>query len=146
MDFKKLIVIGLIVGIIAFLVGSVLYMNPWVAEIYAQHADWPGNQSMDAFGGVINWLFLMMAGGMVSTVFLAFLYHYTEKGIKLSPVWKKGLFFGFLYWLVSTLPQIYNTWLLYSRAVFILQLELVFGLIGSLVAGVLLAILYKKWQ
>ena len=86
-----------------------------------------------------------MAGGIVSTVFLAFLYHYTEKGIKLSPVWKKGLFFGLLYWLVSTAPALYNTWLMYAYPEILLWVEAFNGFVGSLVAGVLLAVLYKKW-
>ena len=145
MNLKRLVVIGLVVGFVAFLFGSVLYMNPWTSEIYAQYADWPGNQPMEAFGGTMVWLVYMMVGGMVSTVFLAFLYHYTEKGIKLAPVWKKGLFFGFLFWLVSTAPQAYNAWLLTSRPLVLIQIETVSGLIGSLVAGVLLAVLYKRW-
>ncbi|MBS3052462.1 MAG: hypothetical protein J4428_03780 [Candidatus Aenigmarchaeota archaeon] len=144
MSLKKIVISGLVAGLVSFFVGSALYMNPFVSEIYAKYSDWPGLRPMSSFGGLGNWLLLMLFGGLFSTVLLAFLYSYTERGIGLKPVWQKGLFFGVLYWLVSRLPGAYYMWLMYTYPNILNIVELFNGLIGSMVAGLVLAILYKK--
>jgi hypothetical protein len=143
MKFKKIILSGLIAGLLAFIAGSILYMNPLVSDIYSSNT-FIGSKPMDLFGGTMNWLALMMIGGLVSTVFLAFLYSYTEKGIKIKSTWKKGAFFGFLLWLVTTLPASYNAWLMYTIPEILITIELFNGLIGGLVAGITIAILFEK--
>jgi len=143
MNWKKIILSGLIAGLAAFLVGNILYMNPFVAGAYADQGN-TCSKSMDLFGGLGNWLLLMFAGGFVSTIFVAVLYSYTETGIKLKPVWKKGLLFGFLLWLVSTLSTSYDTWLLHSYPDMLIIIETFNGLIGGLVTGVVLAIAYER--
>lgn len=144
MNLKKIILSGLAAGLIAFLVGNVLYMNPLVSGIYAGAGAYYCAKPMDSFGWLGNWFLLMMAGGLVSAVFLAFLYSYTEKGIRITPVWKKGAAFGILMWLVSALPASYNTWLLHTYPDILVIVETINGLIGGIVAGVVLAILYEK--
>jgi hypothetical protein len=142
MDFKRIILSGLIAGLAAFIVGSILYMNPLFSSFYAS-ATTGCSKSMDLFGGTMNWLVFMWAGGMVSAVFLAALYSYTEKGLK-GAVWKKGLFFGILMWLVAGLPTAYNTWLLHNYPDSLILIELFNGLIGGLVGGIVLAVAYEK--
>ena len=144
MRFKKIIISGLVAGLIAFLVGNILYMNPLISRIYSEYGDWPGSKPMDYFGGLGNWLTLMLVGGLVSTVFLAILYSYTEKGIDIRSSWKKGLLFGILLWLVSTVPTSYYTWLMYSYPDILIIIETFNGLVGSIVAGMVLAIVYEK--
>lgn len=114
MKIKKIVVSGLIAGLAAFLVGNVLYMNPIVTGLYPEYSDWPGMKPMDYFGGLGNWLILMLVGGLISTILLTVLYSYTEKGLDMKSVWKKGLIFGILLWFVSTLPNSYYTWLMYT--------------------------------
>lgn len=144
MNLKKITISGLVAGLVSFLIGSVLYMNPLISGIYSKYGDWPGLRSMDYFGGLGNWLTLMLIGGLVSTIFLAILYSYAEKGINIKPNWKKGLLFGFLLWLVSTIPNSYYTWLMYSYPGILNTIEAINGLIGSIVAGMVLAIVYER--
>jgi len=59
----------LIAGAAAFLAGSVLYMNPLVSGIYAQYSNYPCSKPMGLFGGLGNWLMLMLVGGMATAVF-----------------------------------------------------------------------------
>jgi hypothetical protein len=99
---------------------------------------------MDTFGGLGNWMLLMLIGSLFSTVFLAILYSYTEKGIGIQSIWKKGLFFGFLLWLASKLPTSYYTWLMYTYPDVLNVIETINGLIGGIVAGVVLAFLYER--
>jgi predicted metal-binding membrane protein len=143
MKTRKVIVCGLLAGLASFIVGTLLYMNPLTSGIYAANVS-PCARSMELFGGTMYWLLFMLAGGLVSAVFLAVLYSYTEKGLSIRPVWKKGLFFGFLLWLVMGLPQAYNTWLLYDFSTTLIMVETFNGLIGGLTAGVVLAWLWAR--
>lgn len=144
MNWKKIVLAGLIAGIASFIVGSILYMNPLVADVYAQYGAWPGAKPMDDFGGLGNWMLLMFAGGLVAAVFIAILYSYTEKGIKIRKAWKKGALYGFLFWLATGPQYHYNVWLMYKVADIINIIELFNSLIGSLVLGIVLAVVYEK--
>jgi hypothetical protein len=141
---KKILISGILAGLASFIVGSALYMNPLVSEIYSQYNNYPCSKSMDLFGGLGNWLMLMMIGGLVSTIFLAVLYSYTEKGIAIKSTWKKGLFFGILLWLVTRVSTSYYTWLMYTYPNVLNLIETFNGLIGGIVAGIVLAVVYEK--
>jgi len=144
MNMKKISISGLLAGLASFLVGSFLYMNPLVSGIYAEHGNWVGSKPMESFGGITNWMILMLIGGLISTVFVAFLYSYTEKGIGIKSTWKKGLFFGFLLWLVYKVPSSYYIWLMYSIPNILNVIETINGLVGSIVAGIVMAILFER--
>ena len=135
----------MVAGLVSFIVGNILYLNPWVSAIYAANP-WVGASDMMQFGSLMNWLLVMGLGGIVATIFLAALYAYTEKGLPVKSVWQKGLCFGLLLWLVSTLPLAFNTWLLMTYPVILITIEVINGLIGGLVAGVTLAIVYNKFK
>jgi hypothetical protein len=141
MNWKKIILVGLAAGIASFIVGSILYMNPVVSDIYSASAASYCAKPMEPFAG---WMLLMFAGGLVSAMLLTLLYSYAEKGIAVRPDWKKGLFFGFLFWLVSGLPNAYNTWLLHSYPDAIVLAEAFNGLAGALVAGIAIGVAYGK--
>lgn len=144
METKRIALSGLGAGFASFIVGNALYMNPWVADLYAKYSPLGCPKSMELFGGTGNWLALMMIGGLVSAVLLALLYSYTERGINMKPLWKKGALFGALFWLVSTLPASYDTWLLHSYPDILIIVETINGLAGSLVAGIVIAVLYGR--
>lgn len=144
MNFKRVLISGLVAGLAAFIVGNILYMNPLVSDIYSQYSSPPCSKPMDSFGGLGIWLSLMLLGGLASTVFLAVLYSYTEKGIAIKPIWKKGLFFGFLLWFITKVPASYYGWLMYTYPDILNLIETINGLVGGLVAGVVLAIVYEK--
>jgi hypothetical protein len=141
MNWKKIILVGLAAGISSFIVGSILYMNPMASGIYSASAASYCAKPMEPFAG---WMLLMFAGGLVSAMLLTLLYSYAEKGIAIKQNWKKGLFFGFLFWIVSGLPTAYNTWLLHSYPDAIVLLEAFNGLVGLLVAGTVIGLVYEK--
>lgn len=144
MNLKRVLVSGLVAGFAAFIAGSILYMNPAVSNIYLQNSNYACSKPMDLFGGLGNWLLLMLLGGLVSTIFLAVLYSHTEKGIAIKSVWKKGLFFGILLWLVSEVPSSYYFWLMYTYPNTLIIIETINGLIGRIVAGIVMAVVYEK--
>lgn len=143
MNIKKIVMVGLIAGMASFIVGSILYMNPMVSSIYSASSASYCAKSMELFGGLVPWLGLMWIGGLLSIIMLTMLYSYTEKGL-VGPAWKKGLFFGLLLWLASGLFNGYNTWLLHSYPDIMILIELMNGLIGTLVAGIVMAIAYER--
>jgi len=144
MDIKKIVLVGLVAEIVAFLVGNLLYLNPLAAGIYASASASYCSKPMDPFGGIVPWLLLMFAGGIISSILLTLLYSFTEKNLDVKPDWKRGAFFGFLFWLASGLPSAYNTWLLHSYPDAIVLLEAFNGLVGVLIAGAVIGIAYAK--
>lgn len=146
MEPKKIVFAGLVAGAASFLVGSLLYMNPLVSGLYASLGQSPCSKSMDVFGGVGGFLSLMFAGGLVSTVFLSVLYAYTEKSLGIASAWKRGLFFGFLFWLVAKVPSSYYTWMLYTYPTALNLIETFNGLVGALVAGIVLALMFERME
>lgn len=140
---KKILLSGLIAGIASFIVGNILYMNPLVSGIYDQYA-FECSKSMDLFGGVLPWVLLMGLMGIISTFFIAWLYSYTEKGLSVKSPWKKGLFFGFLLFLIAKVPTSYYTWLMYDYPDILNLIETFNGLITGLIGGIVLAIAYEK--
>lgn len=143
MNWKKIILVGILAEIAAFIVGNLLYLNPMAASIYSISAASFCAKPMEPF---VPWLLMMFAGGIISTIFLTALYSFTEKGIDKKPGWKKGMFFGALFWLVAGLPAAYNTWLLHSYPDAMIALEAFNGLIGALTAGIVMGITYEKIQ
>lgn len=146
MNLKKIIIVGIITEVAAFIVGCLLYMNPMNSSIYASVSASGAYcaKSMELFGGTVNWLGFMLLGGLVSSILMTLLYSFAEKGLPLTPSWKKGLAFGFLFWLAAGVPNSYNTWLLHSYPVSIIGLETFNGLIGALVAGLVIGTAYEK--
>jgi predicted metal-binding membrane protein len=141
MDLKKIILVGLIAGIASFIVGNLLYLNPFASSIYSISAASYCAKPMEPFA---SWIMMMFAGGILSAIFLTALYSFTEKGISKKPGWKKGMFFGALFWIAAGLPSAYNTWLLHSYPDAMIMLEAFNGLIGALTAGIVMGIAYEK--
>ncbi|NOQ37914.1 DUF1761 family protein [archaeon] len=144
-NLKKALIAGFIAGVAAFVIGSLLYMNPLISGIYEEHGDWPGLRPMDSLGGgLAGWMALMLAGGIVSTMIVAVFYAYVEKAIQIDTVWKKGAVFGVFLWLVSTLPNAYYTWLMYTYPVALNLIEVFNGFVGAIVAGIVIAVVYDR--
>jgi hypothetical protein len=141
MDLKKIILVGLVAGIASYVVGTILYMNPFAASIYASAAASYCAKPMEPF---VPWILMMFVGGILSSILMTVLYSFTEKSIDKKPGWKKGMFFGALFWLVAGLPSAYNTWLLHSYPDAMIALEAFNGLIGALTAGIVMGIAYEK--
>lgn len=143
MNIGKAILAGLIAGIIAYLVGSALYMNPLTAGIYNQYQNLAGMRQPEFFGGLGNFLLLMALGGIVFTTIAAVFYALIHKSIP-GKVITRGVIFGLFWWLLQTVPSGYYTWLLRDYPNILIGIELFNGLISSLTAGILIAVIYRE--
>jgi len=135
---KAIIISGLVAGIVAFLVGLILSLNPLVSGIYSGYGTI--FKSIDFFSRML----LNFVGSLLSMVLLAVLYSYTEKSINIKSSWKKGLFFGFLFWLVSRVPGSYSLWLSFNYPDILNIIQTFNGFIVNVISGVSLATIYKK--
>lgn len=144
MNLKKIILTGLVSGLIAFIVGSILYLNPLVMGYYDEHGEWPGAKTPEMFGGMESWLLLMAVGMIVLTVFTVLLYSYVEKAIDFTPTCKKGAFFGLLLWLTYSIPSTYYTWLMSMYPDILLMIDLAISLPSNIIIGIVIAKLYEK--
>lgn len=143
MNFKKILKAGIIAGIASFIIGNILYMNPLTAGIYSASSAAYCSKDMNLFGGIVPWIGLMFIGGMLSAIVLAIIYSLAEKEIPGNAL-KKGILFGSLFWLASGLPNAYYTWLLHSYPDAMILIEAVNGLIGTLVVGIVIAIIFER--
>jgi len=144
MGLREVAISGLVAGVVAFILSIAYFMSPFVSDFSAQYAGWTGYKGMESFGGYNNWLIFLLLGNIITLFFAAVLYSYTEAGIDVENIWKKGAFFGFLVFLVSSVPTAYFKWLLYSYSDVLNMVDIVGMLINGVVSGIVLAIVYEK--
>ena len=114
MRIKRIITSGLIGGFTRFLIGSILYVSPWVPRLYQEYENLFAYGSMNYLGSTGTWPSFILIGDWLSAILMAILYSYTRKGLGKISKWKRGVFFGFLFWLVFNVPTSYHGWLLYD--------------------------------
>ena len=136
---KRVLIAGIVAGIVSFLVSTALFFTPMVSEIYDAFPTGT-TKEMVLFGSSMNWLAAMLLGGVVFTVFIAALYAYAEKALPAKAPWKKGLCFGFLLWLVTTIPAAFTTFMVRVYPEALIPVEAAIGLISALITGMVLAI------
>ena len=140
---KRVLIAGIVAGIVSFLVSTAIFFTPMVSEIYDAFPT-EGAKEMVLFGSSMYWLAAMFLSALVFTVFIAALYAYAEKALPVKAPWKKGLCFGFLLWLVTTIPDAFSTFMVRVYPETLLTLEAIIGLISALITGLVLAIVYAK--
>ena len=143
MGMKEVAIAGLVAGFVSFIIGIAFYMNPVISGIQSQYT-WVGYKSMDFIGGLNNWYVLLLVSNLFLTFFIAILYSYTEQGIAIKSAWKKGLFFGFLLFLVSGFPSVCYKWMLSSYPDMLNVIDVVGFLVSNLIVGAVLAVVYEK--
>jgi hypothetical protein len=91
----------------------------------------------------VEGLILMIAGGLVLNILLAYVYALFYRGIPGKGV-KKGLWYGFGVWLVGTLPGMFSVYTLMAVAPFVVLYWTVRGFVGNLLLGAVIAAVYKE--
>ncbi len=142
-NVKKAALWGIVVLLIDMVVGNLLYMNPLVSGIYAQYEGHPSTKPMEAFGGLGNWLALTMTFSIfLVAVFIAlYLTLYDELP---GQGWRKGLFYGLMLGVVKAVPEAFNQWMLFDYPTILIMLQLINTLIGLMIFGTVLAVIFKR--
>ena len=63
-NYKKALLAGIVIFLIDMIIGNILWMNPYVAGIFEKFKGHASIKSMDAFGGLGNWLLLTFIFGL----------------------------------------------------------------------------------
>ena len=143
--YKKAVIWGIAVLIIIMLVGNLLYLNPIVSGIYTQYEGHPSTKSMDYFGGTGNWISLMAVFGIIHGAIVIILYLLLYKGIP-GTGWRRGLIFGLMCWVIGTVPEAFNQWMLFDYPIILIIIPLINGFIGWAVFGILISVFFQKFK
>lgn len=144
MRWKRALVPGFAAWLIGYVIlGNLLFMNPLTADLYAKYAAQLCSKPVESFGGLAPWLGVMMLGGLAAWLILSAIYSILYKSIP-GKGWRKGLSYGLMLFLISDVTVAFNSWLLHSYPEVILFVELGNAFVGTVVGGIVLALVYEK--
>lgn len=130
------IVLGCFVASIAwFIVGGVLYMNPFVAKIYKNAEDSP---ALKKWPSIPKYVGLQYAGILAQCLLWAFVFALI-KPILPEGLLIKGFVFGLILVAVKIFPRFFDMWIQSTYPNKLLAVEFVNGTIGSFIIGVVFA-------
>ncbi|MEW6042143.1 MAG: hypothetical protein AB1633_11545 [Elusimicrobiota bacterium] len=144
-NYKKVVIWGIVVIILQMFVGNLLYQNPIVSGIYEQYEGHPSTKPMDYFGGLGNWLLLTMLFGIFLEIVFIILYLLLYKSIP-GTGWKKGLSFGLMIGFIKAVPEAFNQWMLFAYPTILIHIQLINTLISLIIFGILLAVIFEKFK
>ncbi|HDY87704.1 MAG TPA: hypothetical protein ENH82_06235 [bacterium] len=144
-NYKKAILWGIVLYIIDTIVGGVLFMNPIVSSILDQYMGHPSMKPMEAVGGEGNWILITMLFNIFLIIIFITLYLILYKGLP-GQGWKKGLFFGVMIALITTVPEAFNQWMIFEYPNILILLQLMNTLVGLIIFGIALGIIFDKFK
>lgn len=121
---------GLVIGIIHFLILSLLYLNPLVARAYAQAQEKPVMRQWDSQGKYVATMFL---GTQVEIWALTTGYLTLRTLFPQPHTWETALLLGALFTVIRVYPRFFNMWMQTSYPRTLLAVEAVNGTIGTFV-------------
>lgn len=131
---KKIIFPGIIAGIailvLSFTISYLFMIMPSV------NADYNNVQVMRSFQDPL--MSLYFAYPFVLGIALAWIWNKT-KGLIKGSVWKRGIDFGFAYFVIATIPGMLISYSSFPLSIFTIISWLVSGLIAAIVAGMIFA-------
>ncbi|MEW6529023.1 MAG: hypothetical protein AB1391_03985 [Candidatus Micrarchaeota archaeon] len=144
-NYKKVVIWGIVVIILQMFVGNLLYQNPIVSGIYEQYKGHPSTKSMDYFGGLGNWLLLTMLFSIFLEIVFIILYLLLYKSIP-GTGWKRGLSFGLMIGFIKAVPEAFNQWMLFVYPTILIQVQLINTLLSLVIFGILLAVIFGRFK
>lgn len=131
----QLILGGFVASIVWFIVGGLLYMNPFVARIYKN----AGNSSaLRKWSSVPRYIGLQYVGILVQCLLWAFVFALVEPVLP-EGFLIKGFVFGLILVVVKIFPRFFDVWIQTTYPDKLLAVEFVNGTIGSFIIGVVFA-------
>jgi hypothetical protein len=76
---------------------------------------------------------------------LVLVYNAVHKGLEGNNPVTKGLFFGFLVWMLQTLPNVINSFLHNPQFADFIRLELTTGFVAYPLVGIVIAVTFKRY-
>ena len=132
-DILLVILGGIVASIVWFVIGGVLYMNPFVARIYK---DSESSTALKKWASTPKYISLQYVGILVKCVLWAFVF------ILIKPVLPdgflmKGFVFGLILIFIMVFPRFFDMWIQSTYPNKLLAVEFVNGTIGSFIIAVI---------
>lgn len=128
---------GVLASIVWFIVGGILYMNPFVAKIYRNFEKSPG---LKKWRDTKKYLISMYVFGiLIQCLLFAVVYSFIKPVLSGSLV-SNTLSFGSILIAVKVLPRLFDMWMQSTYPNKLLAVEFVNGVIGSFVIALTLAL------
>jgi hypothetical protein len=135
LDPVRTIVGGVVASVVWFVVGGVLYMNPFTDRIY-KSAD---NSAVKEWPSLPKYLGLMFVGGVLAQYTLWAFVFVLVKPVLSGGAFLQGIVFGLILIVTKILPRFFDMWIQTTYPDRKLVIELINGSIGSFVGGLIFA-------
>ena len=136
LDILNGIIAGLAATIFWFVIGAVVYMNPFVAKIYKKFENDPSVKNRKDIKNFIINTFLFSV--LIQCFIFAFVYLYI-KPILPGTLILNTLFFGLILVTVKIIPRLFDMYVQSKYPNILLIIELINGVIGSFVIAFVFA-------
>jgi len=136
LDLLSGIIAGLTATIVWFVIGAVVYMNPFIAKIYKKYEDDPSvknRKNVKIF--IINTLVFSV---LIQCFLFAFVYLYIEP-ILPGTIILNTIYFGLILIIVKIIPRLFDMYVQSKYPNILLIIELINGVIGSFVIAFVFA-------
>ncbi len=134
-DIARVLLATLVASVVWFVLGSVLYMNPMVAKIYKAFEDKGKIKKWKSMGKMMGFLILII---VIQCFFWAVVYAFIKPVLPAMLV-ASGLTFGLILVVTKNIPKFLDMYLQTIHPNRLLTIELVNGIISSLVLGLVYA-------
>lgn len=138
MEIVQLIIGGSAATLVWFIIGAIVYMNPFVAKIYEHYEDDPSVKNRkDVKTFIIN---TFLYSVLIQCFLFAFIYLFIQPVLP-GTVLMNTIYFGMILVIVKTIPRFFDMYVQSKYPTTLLFIELINGSIGSFVIAGVLALL-----
>ena len=142
---QKAFIWGTVAIFIQMCVYYVIWMNPYVNDISLQFGSHPSVKPYEYFGGLQNWMQLRTLYLIIMLAVLIKIYLMFYSNIP-GNRWQKGLWFGSALGVVKVIPGAFNTWTLVVYPNELIQLQLINGIVGYILFGVIVSTIFNHFN
>jgi hypothetical protein len=135
LDAEKILMAAFIASIAWFFAGSILYMNPYVAQTYRLAMKEPGVRKWMNSKQFVGFQYL----GILAQSILAAIVFSIIKPVMPEQYWHQVLFFGLILIAIKIFPRWFDMWIQSTYPKRLLYVEFVNGSLLSMVASIVFA-------
>ena len=134
----KIIQAGFVSSLVWFIVGGILYMNPFVSGIYKKHKDSPGFREWKDTKKYLMSMYIL--GTLIQCLFFAFVYAFIRPALPTNLI-TRTVAFALILVVVKIYPRFSDMWLQSTYPFQLLLVEIVNGTIGSFLISFVLSLM-----
>jgi len=131
----QILTAGLLASIVWFILGSVLYVNPWIAKIYKKHEGSPGLKTWKNQKQYIITMYFI--GALIPCLIFAAFYAFIDHAFT-GTLLTKTIYVGLILTGIRVIPRFFDMWIQSTYPDTLLTIEIVNGTILSFAAAAVL--------